>query len=721
MRNGDERDDSYLTGDEKLLAEIRERFDYAQDCWKDIRDEAKTDMDYVSGNPWPPEEKKKRVDAGRPCLSMDELNQYTNQLINDIRQNKRAVRVVPRGYGANDKTAELRGDLIREIEYKSNAQSAYACGFENMCNRSYGGWKIVRRYVNEKSFEQEIRIVRIPNPDSSYPDPDSKEADYSDAKYWFLLDLIPRKEYKKKYPKAKITDFDGDHIKTAPNWIKEDQIQVAEYWRVEITVRNLLEVKGPDGKPLTMFEDELPDDVDVAKLRKQKQILNERESEQRKIVQYITNGVEILEKLPQPGKYIPIVWLTGKELYINDGSGPKRYLMSLIRLARDPQMMVNYCRTSEAELIGMTPKVPHKGVVGQFHNPEQWQAANTTPVAFLEYNAITEATGATVLGPPQREDYTPQIEPLELAAESARRAIQAATGLSALPTNAQRLNDKSGVALKQIDANEDRGSFHFIDNYKMALEYSGRIINDLIPCVYDSPREIGMRNAKDEHRTEKINQKFSNDKGEECTYNMTVGEHEVTISTGPSFQSERDASNEFVDTMVPELEGLQLDPVVKNKLVALLIKLKNVGPIGDEMVELLDPKAGQDQSQQQIAQMQQEAEATKVALAQLIEENNKLKLEKSGKIIDNQFKLQQAWIDRLVKIEIAEIGTKAQDPEQRNKLFIELMSNAHNAAMQAMQHAHEHSLADKDLAAQQSIAAQASQQPAVSGANGNGA
>lgn len=719
----DDREDSYLSADEKLLTEIRERFDYAQDQWADIRREAKTDMDYMAGNPWPKAERDKREKAGRPCLVMDELNQYTNQLINDIRQNKRAVRVVPRGFGANDKTADLLGDLVREIEYKSNAQSAYACGFENMCNRSYGGWKIVRRYISEKSFDQEIRIIRIPNPDSSYPDPDCKEADYSDAKYWFLLDLIPRKEYKKKYPKAKITDFDGDHIKTAPNWIKEDQIQVAEYWRVETKERNLLQVKGPDGKPITMFEDELPEGVDIKKLRAQEQILNERKSEQRSIVQYITNGVEILEKNPEPGKYIPIVWLTGKELYIDDGSGPRRVLMSLIRLARDPQMLVNYYRTCEAEVVGMTPKVPWIGYTGQFHNPETWESANSQPVAYLEANPLTEATGSTVLPLPTRPAYEPQIMPLEAGAESARRAIQAALGLSSLPTNVQRLNDKSGVALKQIDANEDRGSFHFIDNYEMALEYSGRIIVDKARYVYDAPREIGIRDKKDEHKTVKINQTFVDEQGQEQHFNLTEGEHEVTISTGPSMQSERDASNEFVDTMVPELEGLQLDPLVKNKLVALLIKLKNVGPIGDEMVELLDPKGGPDQTQQQMAQMQQDAEASKVALAQLTEENNKLKLEKAGKVIDNQFMLQKSQMDNELKLAIAEITTKSQDARAREELTTDLLSKmriqmhdmAHEAAMQAMEHAHEHSLADKTA-----LAAQVSQQPGTNG-TGNGA
>src|ERR1700743_604893 len=151
--SSDYDDFSALKGDERILAECRDRFDYCKDQWEDIRNEAKADMKYVALDPWPEEEKLQRKGV-RPCLVMDEYGQYANQVINDVRQNKRAIQVEPEGFGANDKTAELIGDLFRNIEYESNAQSAYICGFENMLNRSYGGWIVRRRYVNDKSFNQ---------------------------------------------------------------------------------------------------------------------------------------------------------------------------------------------------------------------------------------------------------------------------------------------------------------------------------------------------------------------------------------------------------------------------------------------------------------------------------------------------------------------------------------------------------------------------------------
>lgn len=687
----------YGTPEEKLLAKIRNRFDYTKTYWDDIYTAGDEDMKFVALDPWPPAEKRMREQAVRPCLVFDEINQNTNQLINSVRQNKRAVKVVPRGYGANDQTAELRGDLIREIEYKSNAQSAYICGFENICNRSYGGWKIVRRYVNEKSFDQELRIVRIPNPKSSYPDPDCKEQDFSDAKFWFLLDLCPRSEYKERYPEATIVDFDSEQYKQATNWITEDTVQVAEYWEVVITKRMLHLVKTKHG-PVAMFEDELPPGFDVKKAKETKEIINSRETEQRSIKQYITNGLEILEENEEVGKYIPIIWGSGKELYLDDGSGPKRMWISLVRGARDAQMMVNYYATSEAEIVGMTPKTPWVAIAGQLHDPENWQQSSTTPVGVLEYKALLDGYPAgQLLPPPQRMPYIPQVEPLEMGKESARRSIQAGMGLSPLPTNAQKINDKSGIALQTIDDQEDRGTFHFIDNFEMMLEHNGRVINDLIPYVYDAPRTIGLRNSKDEHRTQQVNQ-------DEAT-SLTLGEHEITITTGPSFQSEREQSNDFVKAVVPQLESLIQDPVLRTKLLALLVKTQNIGPMGDEIVELLDPK---DQTQQQLSQMQQQLQTANQMVVGLKTENDKLYAEKQGKVVDNQFQAIENDKDRQVKLEIAQITAKSQDQQQRDTLWASLMTelhaSAHDVAMQAVQQAHE-----KFQAQQQQQAAASSQ------------
>jgi cobalamin biosynthesis protein CobT len=172
---------------------------------------------------------------------------------------------------------------------------------------------------------------------------------------------------------------------------------------------------------------------------------------------------------------------------------------------------------------------------------------------------------------------------------------------------------------------------------------------------------------------------------------MTAGEYEVTIATGPSFQSEREAANEFVQTMIPNLEQLPLDPMTKLKLMSLMIKTQDIGPIGDEMIKLLNPPDAQ--AQQQLQQLTTQAQQNQETIGQLNTQLQKLLLEKQGKVIDNEYMLQKAQIDNKLKLDIAEIGAKSQDAQARAQLtqdlFTELQVHAASAAEQAVQHAHE--------------------------------
>jgi hypothetical protein len=56
-----------------------------------------------------------------------------------------------------------------------------------------------------------------------------------------------------------------------------------------------------------------------------------------------------------------------------------------------------------------------------------------------------------------RQPYEPPIQAFEIGAESARRGIQAAMGWSALPTDAQRINNKSGTRSSTFSRPGSRG------------------------------------------------------------------------------------------------------------------------------------------------------------------------------------------------------------------------------------------------------------------------
>lgn len=623
------------------LEEMLERFEYATDRLHDIREEAKKDMKYVGGDPWDPKDRRAREDAGRPVASYDELSQYTNAVVNSIRQHKRAIHVTPIGSGANDQTAEFRQNLFRQIEYRSNAeQQAYIAAFQNMVERSYGFFRIRAQYCKTPkgsggrgaSFNQELLIDSLPNPDLVTWDPDGIKPDGADWQYAWISESWDLDRYKRKFPKARVRDFSADLSKDAPMWMDARRIRIAEYFNIEVTRKGLYlfeDVQLPDDEEpadLEVFEEDLDTKPEFADL-KDATPSRIRDVDYPDVKIYLTNGFEVLEKPKQwPGQTIPIVSFFGKILYVDDGAnGAQKKILSLVRLARDPYMLYCYTRACEQEVVGMTPKVPYfvrEGSLSQ-DNILNLQKSLHEPVAVIQVRQTSDQIPAgETYEWPQRNPYEPMIQPLEVLAEAARRAIQAAMGISPLPTQAQQMNEKSGVALKEIDDAEQRGSFHLIDAYEAGITRGGAILNEVCPVYYDTARTVAVRTPGNETSMVRIN---DNDPttfapGQTQPIDVGLGDHDVTISAGPSFDSEREAANDFADTLVENVGQLipVIGPQAASKLMSLSVKLKNLGPIGDEISELLappDPTNLPPQIANQLQQLQGENQSLKQQIA----------------------------------------------------------------------------------------------------------
>jgi Phage P22-like portal protein len=671
--------------DEEILKEIRDNFRRSRDAWSDAQDRRKELLRFLGGNAWSEEDLQVRRDAKRPSLNHDELTQYVNACINATRMANRAIKVEPEGEGTDDRTAELMQDIVRTIEYRSRAHSCYMQAYADEVEGGYGFVRLTRSYVpGARNGEQEINIKSVQNPDTVLYDPDVREPDWSDAKFAFLLEAIPRKEFEKKYPGAQSKNFQRiDDVDT--EWGDEDNVLLAGYWRVTS------EGDGPDVR--------------------------------KKVTQYVTNGVEILEENEEPGDEIPIVPFIGKERFEQVGGVTKRRLYALASLALSPQQSIAYYVSCMAEEAALAPKAPFVGYAGQFETDrEAWESAGKIPHPFLQVDPVTDATGASVLPPPGRPQFVPNFAAYESAIEMARRAVQAAMAQNPLPTAAQRQNEKSGVALQKIQQEQEIGSYHFAEGYNRALERLGRILVAWIQKVYDTQRTLWVHKPDESRKKIVLNtpQPYMNNDGEQEHHVIDPdARHAVTVSTGPSSQSTRDAAEDFLDTLVQNLKGLPLAPPQAQKLLAMAIQMRQLGPKGDQIAEIVSPTEGQaqipPQAQQIVMQAQQQVQAMNQQLSAAMAEIQKLQFEKDARIVELQGEFAIAKLKIEADLAKSEVSTKAQILMEREGIVADVMSQlrdqAHEAGMAAQQQANMPPPQPQDQEGAQSAPPQGEQQP----------
>lgn len=700
--------------DDPDLKLIREGFEDDEALWLDTRKARNEDIKALGPeSTWDPDDRDARKAAGRPCLAFDELGQYVNQLVNDARETKRAIEVNP-GPG-DEKTAEndarVVAAIVRQIEARSRAQMAYTQMFDDAASGSYGFLRIVPQYLQQKvtnpsarSFDQELIIKSVHNPDLITPGYFTKP-DFSDCSRFWVHESYTHEQFRLAFPEAEITDFSGSMAHA--RWVDDKRVWVRELWELKTKRKRLalLPPAGGEGEPVGIWAETIPKDKRKDVL---KSALNVRDVDEPYVCQTITNGVEILkENKDWKGRHIPIVGCVGRTLWV-DG---KRQILSLIRNARGPQQLFNYYKTSEAEEVGMTPKVPsfsYKGALDPT-NKANLLVANQVPVGVIEVDGYPEGWNPAH-GPvpfPQRTPYAPNIQAFEVGAESTRRSIQSATGTGFLPTEAQRQNQKSGVALREIASSATKGAYHFVDNFEHAMMRTAEIIVDLLPHYYDTARDIHVRGKDDKPIRVRINDpqaQSPQEFGGQPIMLKPEQEFDVALSTGPSYATERDKASEFADQLVT------VRPEIFAAIGGDIVRLKNLGPIGDKLAEVLDVlapppvqqmRSGQQplppQAQQAMAQLQQ-AQQMIQQLQQMIQTDQ----------VKMQGQIELAKIKGRIELALTELKGKQAREKQASEVAAAIDTREDEQQ-------HELAMAGADAAASEATAQRAAERAYLTG------
>ena len=594
-----------------LIEEAKQFLKLANDSDTMNRQEGLEDLKFVNGDQWPVELQNSRNLESRPVLTINKLDGYCRQVVNQIRQQRPRPKVHGMNSQADSKVAQVLQGIIRHIEANSNADNAYDNAVDYAVRMGWGYIRIRTDYISDDSFEQEIYIDPVDNPFTVYYDPNSILPDGSDAERVLITTMMSKKAFSDQYPDAEVDSFQQRGTGDAQSeWITKEDIRLAEYF---YTVRKETElVMLSDGT--TVYKDELPSDEVLAAANIQ--ILDRRRTVKKEIRWCKLTAIEVLEEKVFPGRYIPVIPVYGRHVVIGD----KRKKFGMVRHGKDAQRMYNFWQTSLTESVALAPKAKWLMAEGQDEGHENDRAqANVKSYPVLRYKQ-TDIDGRAAPAP-QRLQPEPPANGIMQATVAIDDDIKTLMGIFD-PAQLKQGNI-SGKALNGQQQQVDLTNFDFYDNFTKSLAQVARIILDITPTIYDTQRVLRIIGDDGKPEMVTVNEKDAVGK---VLNDVTVGRYDVVMETGPGYNSKR---QEAVEAMMPLLTGNNDLFKAASDLVFRNMDFPGADMIADRLAAL-NPLAQIDeksdippqvqmqlkQAQALVQQMQQQMQAMQMAMKQ---------------------------------------------------------------------------------------------------------
>lgn len=511
------------------------------------------DLRFVVGDQWDDATRQRREVARKPCLTVNRLPAFVAQVVGNRRLNETTIKVLPDS-GGDEATARVREGLIRSMQKISRAELAYDKACENQVICGIGNFSIELAYEGDDVFNQTIKICQIPDAFAVVWDRKLTEPTGADADHVFVVDHLPMDDFERRWPWANPSDIAPDTTLLsdlrASGWVGESDVRIVSYWRMVRKPRTLALML--DGTTRDITNDNSPETLAAIAQRADGSPIM-REVKRHYAELYICSGTDILDApyvgdTALPISRVPVIRVPGWEVSVGDF----KHRWGLVRFLKDPQRIHNFSRSVLMEKMMSAPRA--KWLAGQSAvqgREKLYEQAHLTDNMLLTYDdqsaAEPKLISATQLEPAW-------VELSEISAQDLKDVSNIHEANLGMPSN-----EVSGAAIMARQRVSDTGTILYHDNLNQAIEEAGRVINDLIPIVFDTPRIIKVLGEDGTQDLVAINQIGAVD--------ISAGKYAVTVSTGPSFQTKRiEAAQSMVSFInaAPQVAAYTMDLVAKN-------------------------------------------------------------------------------------------------------------------------------------------------------------
>ena len=610
---------------EAFLDDMREEFRADVDFDRINREQALDDKKFSAGEQWDPIVLRQR--EGLPCLVINNIPQFTAQIVGDWREARAAIKVIPSNDEDTD-VASVRSDIVRSIEAQSRADRVYDSAFESLVQCGDGAYRISVEYARDDVFDQDLFIRPIEDALSVVWDRFSVDPTGRDAKRCFVSDKIPKKEFIRKYgniPASRLDDTTLMADLVNDGWSDDECYQVTEYWRLIERQRLMGLFEG--GQTFILTDDNMQDLIETYGAPVKTRLTWVSYAQM-----HLCTGFAILSG---PYEYqltrLPVIRMSGRVVNV----GGRRIRYGMVRFMKDSVRLKNFFRSIAAEQLGYAPKAKwmatESAVAGR---EDELRKAHLTRDPLLIFNDEAEF-GRNV----QRVD-PPGVEVALLnEAQVNTQDMKDITGIHDA-TLGIRSNEVSGRAIQARQRQGNLANLTFHDNANAAIVEGGDVINQLMPQVYDSTRI--MRTIGEDQVVKFVR---INDPMDPNAVNLSTGHYDVAMTVGSSYATRRvEAAQAMMDAIQvwPDLMGIAGD------LVAKAQDWPGSDKLAERLKKTIPPQFLSEEEQEEALgvtpeQIQQMQIALQEGAAQMAELEQQLK----DKTIEHQIALYNAETQRI--------------------------------------------------------------------------
>lgn len=470
----------------------------------------------------------------KPILEFNSLEAFISRLRGEFSKQEPsiAVRLLDHS-GLNPNLPLILEGHLRSIFNEANHNGCSYEVYTDILSGGFSAMKVWTEYQHEKSFDQVIKIGRVYDPTLVGFDPLAVLPHKGDGRYCFELIPKTKEEFQVEYPDLDLSTLKFSTGLKSFNWSyqsnQEEVLLLCDYYVKKKKAKQLVRLSNGHTLLSEEYQKLAQHWQESGRLDQIPHIVEERTTYLETIHRYHLIESNILNYEETNYQFLPIVYVDGNSIRLTNNDQTKQVTRPYVYHALGNQKLKNFagqCLANELENMVM-----HKWKVAAESIPEKYLDAYINPqkASVLVYNAFQEGSqGMIPLPPPQevgRVSAPPEIIQTFTSADSTIQSILGSYDASLGINN----NQLSGIAIVEAATQSNAAAMPYVVSFLQSLNQVARIIIDLIPKYYVTPRTLPVTLPDGKRSYALINQQ------EGITIKYRSEQLEVCISAGVNF------------------------------------------------------------------------------------------------------------------------------------------------------------------------------------------